>query len=160
MKKHFTLDTLSPRDLRSSWKIIFHLISLWVWLVWPVALHGHVCIFFNLRVDTEIHIYSWPKWPLLRGRLHQPLLIVSTKMRIFEFLWFWITIHVTFPETWRTNSPNATVSLYQTIRFQCITLYFSGRFGVKATNWNRASKWRNSETKRAFNFESIEPRNW
>ena len=66
--------------------------------------------FFNLRVDTEIHIYSWPKWPLLRGRLHHPLLIVSTKMRIFEFLWFWITIHVTFPETWRTNSPRYSQS--------------------------------------------------
>ena len=135
--------------------IIFHSISLWVWLVWPIALIMFV-FFLNLRVDTEIHIYSWPKWPLLRGRLHHPLLIVSTKMRIFEFLWFWITIHVTFPETWRTNSPRYSQSSPNLIH----NSFFSGRFGVKTTNWNRASKCRNSKTKRAFNFESIEPRNW
>ena len=84
--------------------IFVSLVSLTYCLTWS-------CLyFFNLRVDTEIHIYSWPKWPLLRGRLHHPLLIVSTKMRIFEFLWFWITIHVTFPETWRTNSPRYSQS--------------------------------------------------
>ena len=120
----------------------------------------HVRIFEGWYWDT--YLFLTDIWPLLRGRVHHPLLIVSTKMRIFEFFWFWIhytlrflkldDIHtVTVYYSHNSFSPNSMNTNFQT--------FFSCWSGVKTTHWNRASKCRNSKIKRTTIFESIESRN-
>jgi len=59
--------------------IIFHSISLWVWLVWPIALHDHVCIFFKFEgwywdtylFLTEMTVITWQTPPSTSHSLNQ-----------------------------------------------------------------------------------------